>query len=123
MPRRAASSEDEQEPRAKAAATPEAREAQMIELADALAEKQLRDGTASSQVITHYLKLGSSRERLEQEKIKLEQKKLEAQVEQIAQAARTEELFTKAIRAMRSYQGVAEEFNPFAEDDDDQNVF
>jgi chorismate synthase len=123
MPRRAASSEEEQEPRAKAASTPEAREAQMIELADALAEKQLREGNASSQVITHYLKLGSSRERLEQEKIKIEKRKLEAQVEQIAQAARTEELFTKAIRAIRSYQGVTEPFNPFEEEGDDQEVF
>lgn len=123
MPRRAASPDDEESSRARAASTPEAREAQMIELADALAERQLRDGTASSQVMTHYLKLGSSRERVEQDKIKLEMKKLEAQVDQIAQAARTEELFTRAIHAMRSYQGVAEEFNPFAEDGDDQDVF
>lgn len=123
MPRRAASPEDEQPSRARAASTPEAREAQMIELADALAERQLRDGSASSQVITHYLKLGSSRERVEQEKIKLEMKKLDAQVEQIAQAARVEELFTRAIHAMRSYQGVPDEHNPFVEDDDDPNVF
>lgn len=122
MPRRAASPEDDDQSRARAASTPEAREAQMIELADALAERQLRDGSASSQVITHYLKLGSSRERVEQDKIKLEMKKLDAQVGQIAQAAKTEELFAKAIRAMRSYQGLVDDFNPFAESGDDQDL-
>jgi hypothetical protein len=77
----------------------------MIELADRLAEKQLREGTASSQVITHYLKLGSSRERLEQEKLALEKELLKAKTDQIANQARTEELFAEAIKAMRSYQG------------------
>jgi hypothetical protein len=77
----------------------------MIELADRLAERQLREGTASAQVITHYLKLGSSRERLEQEKISLEQELLRAKADQIAGQQRTEELFADAIRAMRTYQG------------------
>jgi hypothetical protein len=79
----------------------------MIELADQLAEKQLRDGTASSQVITHYLKLGSSRERLEQERIRHDIELMEVKKEQIASQARTEELFAEAIKAMRSYQGGA----------------
>jgi hypothetical protein len=77
----------------------------MIELADQLAERQMREGTASAQVITHYLKLGSSRERLEQEKLGLEQELLRAKTEQIASSARQEELFSEAIRAMRAYQG------------------
>lgn len=77
----------------------------MIELADQLAERQLREGTASAQVITHYLKLGSSRERLEQEKLVLETKLVEAKTEAIAATARSEELFAEAIKAMRSYQG------------------
>lgn len=77
----------------------------MIELADQLAERQLREGTASAQVITHYLKLGSSRERLEQEKLGLEQELLRAKTEQIAGQQRTEELFAEAIKAMRAYQG------------------
>jgi hypothetical protein len=77
----------------------------MIELADQLAEKQLREGTASAQVITHYLKLGSSRERLEQEKLSLETKLVEAKTKQISDQHRQEELFTEAIRAMRAYQG------------------
>jgi hypothetical protein len=77
----------------------------MIHLADQLAEKQLREGTASAQVITHYLKLGSSRERLEQEKLSLETELVKAKTDQIANQAKSEELFVKAIKAMRAYQG------------------
>jgi uncharacterized protein YcaQ len=105
VPRRRESQPEDVPPRRRSASTPEAREAEMIDLADRLAERQLREGTASSQVITHYLKLGSSRERREQEKIELEQELLRAKVEQIAGQKRQEELFTKAIRAMRRYSG------------------
>lgn len=77
----------------------------MINLADQLAERQLREGTASAQVITHYLKLGSSRERLEQEKLSLETELVKAKTEQIAGQQRQEELFAEAIKAMRAYQG------------------
>lgn len=77
----------------------------MIDLADQLAERQLREGTASAQVITHYLKLGSSRERLEQERLVLENKLVEAKTEAIAGQQRQEELFAEAIKAMRAYQG------------------
>ena len=58
------------------AMSPDARENQMINLAVDLAEKQLEEGTASSQVITHFLKLGSSKERLEREKLEEENKLL-----------------------------------------------
>lgn len=78
----------------------------MIHLADQLAEKQLREGTASAQVITHYLKLGSSRERLEQEKLGLETKLVEAKTKQIEDQQNQLVLFEKAIKAMRAYQGV-----------------
>ena len=60
------------------ALTPEARENQLIYLATDLAEKQLREGTASSQVITHYLKLGSTKEKLEREKLAEENNLLRA---------------------------------------------
>jgi hypothetical protein len=105
MPRRKESTSGEPPSRRKPASTPDDRESQMIALADQLAERQLRDGTASSQVITHYLKLGSSRERLEQGKIELEKKLLEAKTEQIASMARQEELFAEAIKAMATYRG------------------
>lgn len=105
MPRRRESPSDDLPSRDMPGTTPDARESQMIHLADQLAEKQLREGTASAQVITHFLKLGSSRERLEQEKIGLETELVKAKTEQIASAARQEELFAEAIKAMRAYQG------------------
>lgn len=87
------------------AATPEARENQMIALAVDLAEKQLLDGSASSQVLTHYLKLSSGREKLEREKLRNENLLLETRVEALASGARMEELYSEAINAMRQYGG------------------
>lgn len=87
------------------ARTPEGRENQLISLAADLAERQLKAGTASSQVITHFLKLASTREKLEQERLKRENLLLSAKVEQIASAQRIEELYTKALNAMREYAG------------------
>jgi len=89
----------------KLASTPEARENQMISLAEELAEQQLMNGTATSQVISHYLKLGSTREKLEQEKMARENKLLDAKVEAIASGQRQDELFAQALEAMRSYTG------------------
>ena len=91
------------------ALTPEARENQMISLAVDLAERQLQEGTASSQVITHYLKLGSMRERLEREKLEEENKLLKARTEQIQSMKRVEELYEEAIKAMRNYSGQGEQ--------------
>ncbi len=87
------------------ATTPESRENQMISLAVELAESQLADGTASAQVISHYLKLGSSRERLEQERLGKENVLLDAKTEAIASGKRVEELYVTALNAMRSYAG------------------
>lgn len=87
------------------ATTPEARENQLISKAVDLAEKQLAEGSASAQVITHYLKLGSSREKLEQERIANENSLLVAKREAMASAARVEELYGAAIDAMRAYAG------------------
>lgn len=87
------------------AKTPETRENQLISNAVDLAEKQLLEGTASAQVITHYLKLGSSREKLEQERLANENALLVAKKENMASAARVEELYSAAIDAMRAYAG------------------
>ena len=87
------------------ALTPEARENQMISLAVDLAEKQLQEGTASSQVITHYLKLGSTRERLEREKLAEENKLLRAKTKSIEEAADMKDLYVNAIKAMARYSG------------------
>ena len=87
------------------ATTPEGRERQLISMAVDLVEKQMAAGTASSQVITHYLKLGSTREQLEQERLRHENRLLEAKIEAMASAQRVEELYETALNAMRSYAG------------------
>ena len=87
------------------ALTPEARENQMISLAVDLAEQQLRDGTASSQVITHYLKLGSTKERIEKEILEKQKELISAKTESMKSAQRVEELYTNALNAMRNYSG------------------
>ena len=87
------------------ALTPEAREEQLISLATNLAEQQLIDGTASSQEITHYLKQGSTKERLEKEKLEEENKLLKARTEALQSAKRVEELYSDAIAAMKRYSG------------------
>ena len=87
------------------ALTPEARENQMISLAVDLAERQLMEGTASSQVITHYLKLGTMNHKLELEKLKKENELLSAKAEALQSSARIEELYLEAMRAMSDYRG------------------
>ena len=91
--------------RMRPALTPEARENQMVSLAVDLAEEQLRNGTASAQVITHYLKLGTTRERLEREKLEKENELLRAKTEALESARRVEELYENALNAMRRYSG------------------
>lgn len=91
------------------ALTPEARENQMIYLATELAEQQLRDGTASSQVITHFLKLGSSKAKLEDDILKEQKKLISAKTEMLESSKRIEELYANAINAMREYGGHNEE--------------
>lgn len=87
------------------ATTEENRENQLVSLAIDLAEKQLSEGTASAQVITHYLKLGSTREKLEQERLYRENELLGARVDTLASAKKVEELYSAALDAMRSYAG------------------
>lgn len=87
------------------ATTPQEREDQLINLAYDVVERKMLDGTASSQEITHFLKLGSSREKLEQLKLQQENELIGAKIEAIAAGQRIEELYEGAITAMRSYQG------------------
>lgn len=87
------------------ATTPEGRENQLVAAAYDLAEKQLLEGTASAQVITHMLKTGSRREKLEREKLERENELLRAKVEQIADSKTSQLVYQEALRAMRRYQG------------------
>ena len=87
------------------ALTPESRENQMISLAVDLAERQLQEGTASSQVITHYLKLGTTKERIEREILEKQKELITAKTEALQSAKRVEELYMEALTAMRNYSG------------------
>lgn len=103
------------------AKTPEERENQMIAVAVDLTEQQMLDGTATSQQITHYLRLGSSREKLEQERLREENKLLRAKVEQIESGARIEDLYQGAIRAIRGYQGQDDDEDDYEDYDEYEN--
>ena len=96
--------------------SPEIREQQLVALAMDLAEKQLRDGTATSQVMTHFLKVGSETERLAREKLRNENKLLLARVDDLESRNRIEELYAKALLAMSRYSG---DFDPHQELEDD----
>lgn len=85
--------------------TPEGRENQMIALATNLAEKQLREGTASSQVITELLKRNSSKARLERDILRLQKELIAAKTEALQAQKKSEETYLKAIEAMQIYTG------------------
>lgn len=118
MPARRRRSEPNKTPR-KPATTPEQRENQVISQAIDLAEQQIREGNASSQVITHFLKLGSSREQLEQERLEHENELTRVKIEAIESQKRVEELYAEALQAMRSYAG---DIPKSDDNDEDQNV-
>ena len=90
-------------PTRRPAINPEARENQLVAMAVDLAEQQLSKGTASSQVITHFLKLGTMKEKLEREILEQQKELYAAKTNAIKSAARAEELYTTALEAMRSY--------------------
>ena len=86
------------------ATTPQGRENQLISLAYDVVEKKMMSGTASSQEVVHFLKLGTEKERLERLKLEQETKLASAKVEQLASAGRIEELYGEAMNAFRGYQ-------------------
>lgn len=96
---------DTKQTRGRPASTPEQRENELINLAIGLAEKQLRDGTATPSVIVHYLKLGSSRGQLENKMLEKKTDLVSAQADSVKSNARMEEMYEKAIEAMRVYGG------------------
>lgn len=91
------------------AKTPEGREKQLISLATDLAEKQLREGTASAQVITHFLKLATETARLERIKLEREAELLTAKTDAIKSSEDEKQKYEEAVRAMRRYTGHADE--------------
>ena len=91
--------------RGQPATTPEAMENRLIALAYDAVEEKIRRGEASSQELTHFLKLGSSRERREQRRLELEAEVLQKKIETMESAKRVEEMYESALNAMRSYAG------------------
>lgn len=87
------------------ALTPEDRENQLIALAITRAEQQLLDGTASSQVITHFLKLGTTREQLEKKRIEQEIELSKAKAKSLGDQEESKVLYENALKAMRKYSG------------------
>ena len=93
--------------RRKPATTLEGRESQLVSAAIDLAEKQIHEGTASAQVISHFLKLGSSRERLEQARLAKENEMIQAKIDAIASQQDVAEMYDNAMKAMSRYTGQA----------------
>ncbi len=99
------------------AKTPEARENQLIAMAVDLAERQLIDGTATSQVITHFLKMGSTKEKVEKEILEKQKELITAKTEALKSQKRIEDLYANALNAMRRYSGFSEIDNVDDEND------
>lgn len=116
MPKRKPNPLPEQPSGMRPALTPEARENQMISLAFDLAEQRLRDGTASSQEVVHFLKLGATRERIEREILEKQKDLISAKTASLESAKRVEELYTDAMVAFRRYSGQVGEV-------DDENFY
>lgn len=105
IPAKTETSVEAEVPRLPRARTPEAREAQLAALAYDLAEQQFHAGTASSQVIVHFLKVGSTREKIELQKTKQETLLVEAKVKDLANVEEMKKLYVEAMDAMRGYAG------------------
>lgn len=111
------SSDEQPAPRRRSRAkTPEERESMLISMAMDRAEKQISDGTASSQLLTHFAKLGSSRERLEQERLRNENEVLKKKVESMEAAIDVKNLMEKALESFKGYSGKSRE-------DEDEDEF
>ena len=90
------------------ATTLEDRENQLIALAYDVAEERLRNGTATSQEVTHFLKLGSTKDRVEKEILERQKELITAKTEALQSQKRLEEMFTNAMAAFRTYSGSEE---------------
>lgn len=99
---------------------PEARQAQLINLAELEAERRMRNGTASPQIIVHYLKLATLREKKEMEILGQQAKLIAAKTEAIESGRREEELYAQAIEAMKAYNGFGDYGGDYG---DDENIF
>lgn len=98
------------------------REAQLINLAMNRAEEQLQAGTASSQVITHFLRLATEKTKLERDKIAAEVALANAKVEAIRAQQTSEQMYQEALEAFRSYGSTAD-FNSCEDEYESCNLY
>lgn len=98
------------------ALTPENREQQLISLAVDLVEKRLREGTASSQETTHFLKLATTKAKIEKDILEKQRDLIVAKTEVMQSQKRSEELFAEAVKAFRGYSGQGGEVEDEYED-------
>lgn len=105
-------------PKSRPAISPEARENQLISLAYDVAEERLRNGTATSQEVVHFLRLGSMKERKELELMQKKNELMAAKTEALQSAKKIEELYSDAISAFKTYRGVSDEG-----DEDDSDLY
>lgn len=104
-------------PKSRPAMSPEARENQLIALAYDVAEERLKNGTATSQEVVHFLRLGSMKERKELELMQKKNELMAAKTEALQSAKKIEELYTDAISAFKTYRGITED------DEDDSDIY
>lgn len=95
--------------------TPEAQENLAISLAMDVALERLRNGTASSQLVTELVKRGSRKARLELELLEKQTELAAVKADAIKANAHMEELYEKAMKAMKRYHG---DFEEEVEDDE-----
>jgi hypothetical protein len=120
-PKRRGGSDEPPTARLRPVTTPEARENQLIALSFDVAERRLREGTASAQEVVHFLKLGSSREKLEQERLALENGLVAQKTEALREQAKVADLIADALNAMRGYAGL--DSAPQGDDYDNPDVY
>ena len=87
------------------ARTRERRVGQLVDLAEKLVEKRMREDRASPTEVVAVLRLGTAVEEANLERIKAQTAYLEAQRAKAESETVREELFQKAMDAMSRYQG------------------
>lgn len=93
------------EPLPPPATTLEGREEQLIAAAMDLVERRIHEGTASAQETVHFLKLGSVRNQLEQDKLRSENEVLKTRVKEAESRQGSEAMLARALAAFRGYSG------------------
>lgn len=108
--------EENPEPLPPPATTLEGREDQLIAAAMDLVERRIHEGTASAQETVHFLKLGSVRNQLEQDKLRHENEVLQTRVREMESRTSSEEMYRNALEAMRTYKGLGGDEEDYYED-------